>query len=86
MAAGQRPSLVGRLDKLTSGLVLVAKIGRHPHRRCRRPWPSSATTKDYLAVVYGKVNVARGDIDLRLAAIPAIGAGSWPPRTSARQA
>ena len=35
-------------------------------RRCRRALASSATTKDYLAVVYGKVNVARGEIDLRL--------------------
>ena len=61
----QRPSLVGRLDKLTSGIVLVAKSAA-VHTSLQRVLASSATTKDYLAVVYGKVNVARGDIDLRL--------------------
>ena len=66
---GQRPSLVGRLDKLTSGLVLVAKSAAI-HTSLQKALASSATTKDYLAVVYGKVNVARGDIDLRLARDP----------------
>ena len=61
----QRPSLVGRLDKLTSGIVLVAKSAA-VHTSLQRVLASSATTKDYLAVVYGKVNVAHGDIDLRL--------------------
>ena len=61
----QRPSLVGRLDKLTSGIVLVAKSATI-HTSLQRVLASSATTKDYLAVVYGKVNAARGEIDLRL--------------------
>ena len=61
----QRPSLVGRLDKLTSGIVLVAKCAAI-HTSLQSVLASTATTKDYLAVVYGKVNVARGDIDLRL--------------------
>ena len=63
--APQRPSLVGRLDKLTSGIVLVAKTAAI-HASLQKALASAATTKDYLAVVYGKVNVARGDIDLRL--------------------
>ena len=66
---GQRPSLVGRLDKLTSGLVLVAKSAAI-HTSLQKALASSGTTKDYLAVVYGKVNVVRGDIDLRLARDP----------------
>jgi 23S rRNA pseudouridine1911/1915/1917 synthase len=71
-----RPSLVGRLDKLTSGVVIVAKTaavhaalqrtmassGRHAPAEC----DGAASEKDYLAVVYGRVNVARGEIDLRL--------------------
>jgi 23S rRNA pseudouridine1911/1915/1917 synthase len=61
----QRPSLVGRLDKLTSGMVLVAKTAAI-HTSLQRSLASAATTKEYLAIVYGKVNVARGDIDLRL--------------------
>ena len=63
--APQRPSLVGRLDKLTSGIVLVAKSAAI-HASLQKAVASSATTKEYLAVVYGKVNVARGEIDLRL--------------------
>ena len=74
--APQRPSLVGRLDKLTSGVVVVAKTAA-VHAALQRPTPSggrrasfdnedAAGEKDYLAVVYGRVNVARGEIDLRL--------------------
>jgi 23S rRNA pseudouridine1911/1915/1917 synthase len=58
---GQRPSLVGRLDKLTSGLLLVAKDAAI-HAALQR----TLLEKDYLAVVYGRVNVASGRIDLRL--------------------
>jgi len=62
---GQRPSLVGRLDKLTSGLVLVAKTTA-VHAALQRATASADAEKEYLAVVYGRVNVARGEIDLRL--------------------
>jgi 23S rRNA pseudouridine1911/1915/1917 synthase len=61
--ATQRPSLVGRLDKLTSGIVVVAKTAAI-HAALQRP--SINSEKDYLAVVYGRVNAARGQIDLRL--------------------
>jgi 23S rRNA pseudouridine1911/1915/1917 synthase len=62
----QRPSLVGRLDKLTSGIVIVAKT-RSVHAALQRVMTSNLCEKDYLAIVYGRVNVARGRIDLRLA-------------------
>jgi 23S rRNA pseudouridine1911/1915/1917 synthase len=61
-----RPSLVGRLDKLTSGVVIVAKNAAI-HAALQRAMASQDSEKDYLAVVYGRVNVARGRIDLRLA-------------------
>lgn len=63
--APQRPSLVGRLDKLTSGVVVVAKTAAI-HAALQHTM-AAAAEKDYLAVVYGRVNVARGEIDLRLA-------------------
>jgi 23S rRNA pseudouridine1911/1915/1917 synthase len=56
---------VGRLDKLTSGIVVVAKTAA-VHAALQRTMASSHSEKDYLAVVYGRVNVARGEIDLRL--------------------
>ncbi|MGH9143289.1 MAG: RluA family pseudouridine synthase [Vicinamibacterales bacterium] len=62
----QRPSLVSRLDKLTSGIVVVAKNAAS-HAALQRAMASNDGEKDYLAVVYGRVNVARGEIDLRLA-------------------
>ena len=65
LAGATAPLMVGRLDKLTSGIVLVAKTAAI-HASLQRTVASTATAKDYLAVVYGKVNVARGDIDLRL--------------------
>ena len=63
--AAQRPSLVGRLDKLTSGIVIVAKSAA-VHAALQRTMASNQSEKDYLAVVYGRVNVARGEIDFRL--------------------
>jgi 23S rRNA pseudouridine1911/1915/1917 synthase len=56
-----RPSLVGRLDKLTSGIVLVAKSAPM-HAALQR----ATIDKDYLAVSYGRVNALRGLIGLRL--------------------
>jgi 23S rRNA pseudouridine1911/1915/1917 synthase len=63
--APQRPSIVGRLDKLTSGIVLVAKSAV-AHRALQRAMAAGDAEKDYLAVVYGRVRAARGDINLRL--------------------
>jgi len=68
--AGQRPSLVGRLDKGTSGILLVARTAAS-HAALQRAMTSRETEKDYLGVVYGHVNVARGKIDLRLGHDPA---------------
>ena len=67
--AGSRPSLVGRLDKLTSGIVVVAKSAA-VHASLQRAMRSNRSEKDYLAVVHGRVNVARGEIALRLAHDP----------------
>ncbi len=59
----QRPSLVGRLDKLTSGIVIVAKTAA-VHGALQRELMSTSGEKDYLAVVYGRVKVRRGEIAL----------------------
>jgi len=57
----ERPCLVNRLDKLTSGIVLVGKTPA-----IQAALQKTTIEKDYLAVVYGRVNVARGKIDMRL--------------------
>jgi 23S rRNA pseudouridine1911/1915/1917 synthase len=63
--AGSQPALVGRLDKLTSGVVLVAKR-RDIHAALQRAMHARRIDKDYLAIVRGKPTPARGTIDLAL--------------------
>ncbi len=65
-ARGQwTPALVNRLDKDTSGLVLVSKVGS-VHAALQRAMYRSAVEKDYLALVLGKPRPARGTIDFAL--------------------
>ena len=63
--APQRPSLVSRLDKDTSGLLIVAKTAP-VHAAIQKTMRSEGSEKSYLAIVYGVVDQERGDIDLRL--------------------
>jgi len=63
--ADTRPSLVGRLDRLTSGVVIAAK-SRTMHAALQRVLSSPRSEKQYLAVVYGRVNVARGTLEAHL--------------------
>jgi 23S rRNA pseudouridine1911/1915/1917 synthase len=67
--SGQRPSIVGRLDKFTSGLVVAAK-SPDVHARLQRALHSPRAEKLYLAVVYGRVRANRGTIDRALARAP----------------
>jgi 23S rRNA pseudouridine1911/1915/1917 synthase len=64
-----RPSIVGRLDKLTSGIVVVAKTAA-AHSALQRALAAPDAEKDYLAVVYGRVNRAAGNITCRLSRDP----------------
>ncbi|MBI3492548.1 MAG: RluA family pseudouridine synthase [Acidobacteria bacterium] len=61
----QRPSIVGRLDKNTSGLLIVAKTA-DAHAALQQTLTSADSEKSYLAIVYGRVDVSCGEIDLRL--------------------
>ena len=58
------PALASRLDKGTSGLVLVAK-SKAVHTALQRLSNANAIEKDYLAIVLGKPP-SRGTIDLAL--------------------
>jgi 23S rRNA pseudouridine1911/1915/1917 synthase len=60
-----RPGLVHRLDRDTSGVLLVAK-SRAAHAGLARAIRARALRKDYLAVVYGRPPLVRGRIELRL--------------------
>jgi 23S rRNA pseudouridine1911/1915/1917 synthase len=62
---GSRPGLLGRLDKFTSGVVLVTKRAG-VHAALQRAMEARRIDKDYVAVVWGRPSPARGTIDLAL--------------------
>jgi len=63
--SGDAPALLTRLDKLTSGVLLVAKR-REVVAALQREMKAERIEKDYLAVVHGTPEPARGTIDLAL--------------------
>ena len=62
--AGSAPALLGRLDKLTSGLVLVTKRPA-VHAQLQRAMAANRIDKHYFAIVHGKPPL-KGTIDLAL--------------------
>ena len=62
----EAPRLLQRLDKDTSGIVLAAKSAAAA-RAFARALAEPSASKRYLALVHGRVAVARGRIDLPLA-------------------
>jgi 23S rRNA pseudouridine1911/1915/1917 synthase len=63
--AGSTPALLGRLDKNTSGLVLVTKRAS-VYTALQRAMSANQIEKDYIAVVCGKPSPPKGTIDLAL--------------------
>ncbi|RPH56266.1 RluA family pseudouridine synthase [bacterium] len=61
----RRPGLVNRLDRDTSGVLLVAK-GPEMHAALVRAFRARKAEKEYLAVVHGRTPFAKGRIDLRI--------------------
>lgn len=65
----QRPGIVHRLDKLTSGVMLVAKNSL-AHRQLSQQFKSREVKKEYLALVHGKPSPGSGTIDMPLGRDP----------------
>jgi 23S rRNA pseudouridine1911/1915/1917 synthase len=65
----QRPGIVHRLDKLTSGLLVVAKTTA-AHRALAHQFKSRRVGKEYMALVYGRLLPVAGTIDLPLGRDP----------------
>jgi len=63
--AGSRPGLLGRLDKLTSGVVVIAKRPA-VHAAMQRAMDTRRIDKVYAAIVWGRPSPRRGTIDLAL--------------------
>jgi 23S rRNA pseudouridine1911/1915/1917 synthase len=64
-----RPGIVHRLDKLTSGVMLVAK-NTLSHRRLAQQFKSRQVKKEYVALVYGTPFPASGTIDMPIGRDP----------------
>ncbi|MFH1349475.1 MAG: RluA family pseudouridine synthase [Pseudomonadota bacterium] len=64
-----RPGIVHRLDKDTSGLMVVAK-NDNIHRLLAEQFKSGTVKKRYIAVVHGIIRGERGKIDLPIARHP----------------
>jgi 23S rRNA pseudouridine1911/1915/1917 synthase len=63
--ARPEPRLVHRLDRETSGLVLIAK-NAEAARELGKIWETRAVRKEYLAIVHGHVAAEHGIIDAPL--------------------
>jgi 23S rRNA pseudouridine1911/1915/1917 synthase len=60
-----QPHLVHRLDRETSGIVLLAK-NSEAARELGKIWEARAVTKEYLAIVHGQMAADQGIIDAPL--------------------
>ena len=65
LKAESEPRLVNRLDRETSGLVVIAK-NTETARELGKIWESRAVSKEYLAIVHGHVVAEQGMIDAPL--------------------
>lgn len=65
-SAGLRPGIVHRLDKETSGVVVIAR-NDHAHAQLGAQFSARKVQKTYLALVHGKLKGQSGAIDLPIA-------------------
>ncbi len=68
-ASPERPGIVHRLDRLTSGLLVVAKTN-NAHRHLSAQFKSRTVEKEYIALVYGEAKSDRGKIELAIGRDP----------------
>lgn len=86
----ERPGIVHRLDRETSGVIIVAKHDA-AHRALADQFASRTLTKEYLALVSGVTELLSGTIDRAIARHPThrhrmtVGEGGKPARTDWEQ-
>ncbi|MEO8383279.1 MAG: RluA family pseudouridine synthase [Acidobacteriota bacterium] len=57
-----RPGIVHRLDKDTSGVMVIAK-NDEAHRKLKAAWNTDRVRKEYLALVYGTPTLLEGTVN-----------------------
>lgn len=63
--SSERPGIVHRLDKNTSGLLVVAKDDR-THQRLQKQFTNKTIRREYRALVWGRMTGQEGRIETRL--------------------
>lgn len=66
----ERPGIIHRLDKDTSGIILIAKNDL-AHQHLTRQFKERTITKIYLALIEGRLNQPAGEINLPIGRHPA---------------
>jgi 23S rRNA pseudouridine1911/1915/1917 synthase len=69
VGGAHRPGIVHRLDKDTSGVILVAKNDA-AHRKLQGQFKNREVEKTYLALVYGGLDPAKGEINAAIGRDP----------------
>jgi 23S rRNA pseudouridine1911/1915/1917 synthase len=69
LAGALRPGIVHRLDRLTSGVILVARTDA-AHRHLAEQFSSRKVEKVYLALVHGRIKTDQGRITTPIARDP----------------
>ena len=64
-----RPGIVHRIDKDTSGLLMIAK-NNFSHNFLAEQLRDHSSTREYIAIVHDRINEERGTIDLPIARNP----------------
>jgi 23S rRNA pseudouridine1911/1915/1917 synthase len=64
-----RPGIVHRLDKNTSGVIVVAK-NTFTHRKLSLQFRNRSVEKEYLSLVYGHLSSEKGTIDMPIGRDP----------------
>src|SRR5688572_20329082 len=83
----ERPGIVHRLDKETTGVIVVAKTDK-AHRALADQFATRALKKEYLAIVAGVPQLLSGTIDRAISRHPThrhrmtVGEGGKPARTA----
>lgn len=85
MAGEGRPGIVHRLDKKTSGLMVVAK-NNVAHARLSKAFHERQVRKTYLALVHGKPKEPSGSVDFNIARHSSIRTRMAAQRTRGRRA
>ena len=71
IGGGERPGIVHRLDKETSGLLVVAKTNA-AHRKLQSQFAERTVSKTYMALVVGRLEFEEGTIDQPIGRHPKI--------------